>query len=592
MANDTDKRRDDDDEEQPRRPLRPWEQAETLPTTQTARTAPQPWERGEALGTAAPGEGDTLASRLRAREDVLKKQLNPPRAETRLGRVGQVLGTIGQDIGTALEPGIMQRIPGTRAQRAAELYQTREALGQEQAREATAKEAAERTGIERERTGIQRFTAESEAAARGLPHLVTGEGHTTFPDPSDPDQRPRFDWEVQGQLIPAVPKGENPLTYKAGAPPAAPLPSGTAGTLPTTTPTAPPPVAAPGAGATYKPPDDETRYVAKYLKDNKLENTADNVAKARAMYKEGGSIGDAEAATMAAQIHELLDPYKIDARPFLPTGKMTRPEAQERLRAARDAQMTEKAIQAPIQQQRRKDERTMGYGEDQTGQVHYTSQATAEDNKWQFRPLPPGQVQQDAHLLRQLDDVQRNVSRYRTALNAIPAAISENHALLMQQLMNDDRIKAGLIAGQIPGIEFLAQIAKETNKASIWNTLSEPERNAMIGYLRMRGAVITYMKALANSGRASDRQFVVEEATIPSPIVGATVANPQMDAVQENIDMASMGLPDDLTGIPHPKKIREQVEGARPAAGAAPGPGAPPPGAKILRYNPQTRKLE
>src|SRR6516164_4678359 len=109
---------------------------------------------------------DTLSGRLRGREQELMGKLHPER-KTGWGRVGQVLGTVGQDIGAAVAPEYMAAIPGTTLNRQMELGRVRQALGQEQAREATAKAEAERNRIE----GTKAQAALIEA---GMPKPVPG----------------------------------------------------------------------------------------------------------------------------------------------------------------------------------------------------------------------------------------------------------------------------------------------------------------------------------------------------------------------------------------------------------------------------------
>ena len=151
---------------------------------------------------------DTLSGRLRGREQELMGKLHPER-KTGWGRVGQVLGTVGQDIGAAVAPEYMAAIPGTTLNRQMELGRVRQALGQEQAREATAKAEAERNRIE----GTKAQAALIEA---GMPKPVPGaEGIAADYDAQTGEQvgptRQRY-FDLNKEVF-EVPAGEDPVQW-------------------------------------------------------------------------------------------------------------------------------------------------------------------------------------------------------------------------------------------------------------------------------------------------------------------------------------------------------------------------------------------
>ena len=110
-------------------------------------------------------------------------------------------------------------------------------------------------------------------------------------------------------------------------------------------------------------------------------------------------------------------------------------------------------------------------------------------------------------------------------------------------------------------------VLKGTNKASAWNHLSPQEQDAMIGYLRAKGSVLAYQKALTGVGRTNKEQMEIEMENLPAPWVGAKVADKQMDAWQQNIDRATEGFPSNLPGIKSPKQVREETEGKQGGSG-------------------------
>lgn len=220
--------------------------AGTLPTT-----SQQP-----AVQATLPGS-DTLRNRLEAREKTLTEALSPAR-KTGWGRVGQVLGTVGQDIGVALAPGAMERIPGTTLNRRMELEEVQKRLGEEQARET-------RGTLERAQAEEAGTKAQAERMAMGQPTPVPGtEGYN--PQTMEP------------QILWKIPGGGYQLGPMQRMPSAAPVPSEIPGTMPgvQVAPPTPPPqmavAAPPAAGApaaaaaaqqpTYvagKPPEKERR---------------------------------------------------------------------------------------------------------------------------------------------------------------------------------------------------------------------------------------------------------------------------------------------------------------------------------------------
>ena len=209
-----------------------------------------------------------------------------------------------------------------------------------------------------------------------------------------------------------------------------------------------------------------------------------------------------------------------------------------------------------------KETNKMGYAMNQdTGKLEYMSKADADKQHSTFEEMKTGDVKADRQLTRQLDDVQQNLSRYRNATNAMKKDIPADHASMMQQILSDDKLGVKLDAFGV-GINtgMLNDIITGTSKGAAWNKLSPEERDLMTGYFRAKSSVIAYNKALTNSSRAAEKQMAIEMAQIPEPNVGSSVANPRLEAWQENIDRASDGLPTNLPGIKHPTQVRSEVE--------------------------------
>jgi hypothetical protein len=251
----------------------------------------------------------------------------------------------------------------------------------------------------------------------------------------------------------------------------------------------------------------------------------------------------------------------------------------------------ERAANAPIAAQERKDARTMGYAVDANGSLSYMSKADADKLHSTFEEVKPTEVNKDRQAIRQLNDVQQNVSRYRAAQNAIKDNISPLAASNMAAILSDKGIGAKIEPFGV-GIDLgqLNDVVTNTEKASVWNKLQPEEQNLVLSYLRAKSSVIAYQKALTGIGRTNKEQLDIEMQQLPAPYVGATLANKQLDAFQENIDRASEGFPTNLPGLKSPAQIRKESEGGKSASAEFKVPsGAPPakgvPDGKVLKQD-------
>jgi len=218
-----------------------------------------------------------------------------------------------------------------------------------------------------------------------------------------------------------------------------------------------------------------------------------------------------------------------------------------------------------------KNKRMMGYAMDANGTLAYMSKAEADSLHSTFEEMKSGDVKADRQALRQLNDVQQNVSRYYNATNSIKGNISSEDASRMAGILSDKSLGAKLEPFGI-GID-LGQVNDAitgTSVAGYWNKLGPAERDALLGYIRAKSSIIAYNKVLSGSARASEKQLQVEMAQLPLPYVGATVANKQLQAFQENIDRAAEGFPVNLPGLKAPAQVRKETEALSPANAAPP----------------------
>lgn len=450
-----------------------------------------------------------------------------------LGKIEHGLATAGNIAGNAIAPGVMPEIPGSAANIAA-----REQSGLGLIK--TGEENAEREAQ------IKNLNSEADARQNPKPQLLTGDENVrTNPATGERERAWRITptspitWVPEGQ-VPSVTPQQSPLGSAVA--PQSPL-----GTI----------SSAPAASAPAAP-----NFVYGKATPENMPANASQLAK------------QATAEFVDAQGKPLLTPGQIDAEVKAlgptPTQKMlsdaynklqglaqerAREDEAEKLRHEMGAGADARAEKA----QDRKDQRTMGYAMNKDGQLEYMSKYDADQIHSTFEQQSPSDVNKDRQYLRQLDDVQTNVSKYRNAVNAQKGNIEHTGEIrrIVAGKNADDLARAAWVGGGA-----LMDEMQQYEMTHAWNKLTTEERNIVIGYLRSRGSIIAYNKAISGSGRANKEQLEVEMMNLPSPDVGATVANPQLDSFQENINVASQGFPGNLPGMKTPATVRREIEGA------------------------------
>jgi len=507
--------------------------------------------------TAEPGSIEETKNRLSEiqweKENPWGTPANHPGV---LGKIGHVAGTIGNIAGDVLAPGVMQRIPGTQLNRDATEKALETRLGEQQKEQSI-------EGLRKAQE--ENLTSEAEARKNPKPKLLPGDENVATDAQGNRYQR----YELPDQSTTWVPEGTVPTIGPRSAPAATPggalAPIGAP--APGATPLPVQPSAAPGAlpaGSTVGKPaktDDKETFVQKYLKDNALSDTAENRSKALDAYAAGGPIGADRASQLSQQVANVLKGTGIDAGGYKITEKSTKSEAAEALAAAQKAANEYRTANAPDRTQQRKDAHTMGYAVDPSGQLIYTNKAEADARGATFEEMKPDAVNKDRQALRQLNDIQKNISAYNKSLNAFTEAIPGDQTAAMR------RILAGVNTSDVEKMGYLTMGAAmdmmehgEVGKA--WNDLTPQSRDALIGYLRAKGAMIAYNRVVSGSARTNKEALEVEWNNLPLPYVGSSVANPQMKAMQENLDQVNGGFPTNLPGMKTPQKVQEQTEGA------------------------------
>lgn len=556
------------------RPSKPTAQAGSIADTQNRLDELQ-WQKDHPWGTPGSAHSGTL------------------------GKIGRVAGTVGNIAGDVFAPNVMARIPGTQLHRDLTEQALETRLGQQQ------REASEE-GLR----NIQEQNLQSEIEARRnpKPKLLPGEENVATDAQGNRYQRYEMPdqsttWAAEGTVPTIGPRSAPTATLTGLAPIGAPSPG--ASPLPTQ-----PAAGGLPAGATVGKPQKQTEQEAdiqKYLKDNKLPDTFENRQRAETELKEGAAIGDDRAKQYTGQIAAALKGTDIDAGAYKVTKDSKTGDAKEALSAAQKAASEWRTLHAPDKKEAQKDAHTMGYAVDENGQLIYTNKAEADKRGATFEEMKPDAVNKDRQSLRQLNDIQKNISAYNKALAELekeqPPSIGERAVSVLKDPFNlpgavgltDNRsamrrILAGVNESDVQKMGYLTMGAamdmmEHGEVADAWKKLTLPERNALIGYLRAKGAMIAYNRVVSGSARTNKEALEVEWNNLPLPYVGLSSAGPQMKAMQENLDQVNMGFPTNLPGMRNPQQVQKETEGT----GSAP---AVPTGAKIRNYNPATGQLE
>jgi hypothetical protein len=167
-------------------------------------------------------------------------------------------------------------------------------------------------------------------------------------------------------------------------------------------------------------------------------------------------------------------------------------------------------------------------------------------------------IQKETDATKQFNDVQMNISRYRNAITNLGGP-GDTHTTEIAHILSEGKFEAGHLAGLLPGASLAAEITNQKQIATDWNKLTPEEQDAVTGYLRAKGSVIAFQKALTQTGRTSKEALAIEMQNLPVPLQAQNSALKQMDAFQENIDTASKGLTR-VPWLPSPQEVRTTIE--------------------------------
>jgi hypothetical protein len=466
----------------------------TLPSVSTTMPPPNP-----------PPPHTTLAQGLEERRETLNQKLNPPR-ETGWRRFGQVAGTIGQDIGAAIRPDIMERIPGTTMNRREELARIDQLLSEEQARQATAATEGRRTDIEQQKTDIERQKA-------GLPHMLPPGQETVRTSTAD-GHRENL-WEIPGQPAQWVPEGGYPETARPLPPAGIPTGTGTLGqqrtppppppegTLPRTQPPTAPPLATPPVTPAYtygKPAEGQIP-----LRDDERKQANDEAASFWQRLNKGTAVPPAYQLRPGAT--------KEDA------ARMMEMLKAEQSAAGTQAQRAETNQRAQVEQNR-KDEVAAGKwvrAIDNDGKMHYMSRGDYDAHARDFHPHPaelaPGAYEKANDHNTILNEMQGRLNAAAESAQNFNWKDRGQRELVMQGMANLEQGWADKVIG-IPAIDFLAQHIRQWGLEG-----ATPEtREYLIDLIALREAMLGMPKEITSGSRMMEKAIEALYATLPSGV--------------------------------------------------------------------------
>src|SRR5215469_1616038 len=194
------------------------------------------------------------------------------------------------------------------------------------------------------------------------------------------------------------------------------------------------------------------------------------------------------------------------------------------------------------------------YGIDQNGQTVQTTRGDAQDRGLKNVVKVTGeQIDKDKLTVRDLNDIQLNLSNYRNAI-ARQGHLSTADQQAESEVLNEGGMKLGAFGVTIP-TDWLNRLYN----AKAWNKLRPEQQQAVVAYYRAREMTPAYQRVLTNSGRSSEQAMNMALQNIPAPIMDEGSANKMLDGWQDNVDQVSQGQPK-FPGIDSQSEVKKRVE--------------------------------
>jgi hypothetical protein len=281
---------------------------------------------------------------------------------------------------------------------------------------------------------------------------------------------------------------------------------------------------------------------------------------------EAGAEGKGEAVnpdSMGKALSLLNNPDATKAQKTQAQGVIDGFNKQEKLKAdnAADAAQAKEDYKQQL-----KDQRTMGYVEDQKGDVYHVSQWQADHmpnySAQTFIEKKPSDISADQKAIKPINDIQNNINGYRAANNAYEVAAKGNKVDVNKDRSNLTTIfsapaitNAAEAHGGVEGFGIsIPTLAADLNKdlatkiLTAYNGLSPEGKEMADSYARMRGAIPAYVKVITNAGRGSKEQLDIELQNIMPPYFNQADIRNRTEKFQGNLDTQKAGFPKNLAG--------------------------------------------
>lgn len=191
-------------------------------------------------------------------------------------------------------------------------------------------------------------------------------------------------------------------------------------------------------------------------------------------------------------------------------------------------------------------------GTNQAGLREVTTRASANAKKLtQVTDLSNTEYDKLAMLSARFGSVAQNLGKYEAAIReAGPIEHRDDIAqVIADQGLGDE---AGALH-LIPSGKLVA--SKEVSKATAdsWNKLTPAEQKLAMAYLQVKGGIITYNKAVDDTGRANEVAMHIEAANYPTPLEEKHIALDRLQGGKDNLKAI-------LPAIPHFSNLKDPME--------------------------------
>lgn len=471
----------------------------TLPSPETVLNPPQTMPT-----TRQP---TPLRSELESELQYYKGRAYPEK-KTGWGRVGQVLGDVGQDIGMAVAPEVMLNIPGTKAWNLAELHRVQRELGQEETREGLGEARAAQTEKEKAETEEAGVRTQAQRATLGRWEQVPGsEGYD--PNTMLPVVKWRAPWgEVRLGPVEGTGPGGGPMSgmmpvvqQTAPAPPsptpgAAPPPLGmTPPVTPTPTPQGPRYVPGKPPETSRRLTDEEKAQEQKEL--DRMFQAQYGAGKTDPAYQLGPNATVGDVARIAGNLK--AEEATAGRKATLEATEQQRRTANELARSNELLKQQEAARQAEVENS----QWVRAVSREDPPKIYWMTRGSYKQHPQDFNPYP-GAIQ-PTEVTKMTDGDLKRLNEMQGAMNSFANAAQDysfdakQNQIVIQALQEVNKSYVDDIIG-IPALNYVA-----TNLKKLGLEGANPQtREYIVNLIALREAMLGLPKEVTEGSRMVD----------------------------------------------------------------------------------------